>query len=115
MTPKQIKQINRGIAEKLGWTCINSSGQFPVGFNPNIKGPAVAKVDRVPSFYSDERTRPQLLAALDREEKLQLICLALESRKQSVKDSNDCLEIFELTQSDLCKLFCAVKNIEIDL
>lgn len=75
------------------------------------------------SFATDERTRPQILAALSEDEKDKLVELHVKAQIDSNGGGSGHIPLITelikkaltLTQSDLCKLFCAVKNIEVDL
>lgn len=48
---EQEQQI--ALFEWMGWTNINATGIFPVGMDPKIDGPAVAKVRRLPDITLD--------------------------------------------------------------
>lgn len=48
MKPERMRVV---IAEAVGWQQINSTGEHPVGFDPNITvGPAIARLNTVPNF-----------------------------------------------------------------
>jgi hypothetical protein len=136
MTPKQIEQINRGIAGVLGWTVSKQEDErIKDYFEHDLIKPdgtvhksewrwsvgEFARTDsweiligHLPNYSEDYNTRPQLLAALSESEKLRLVTSCSDSDSERWM-TGDLIAVLMLTQSDLCKLFCAVKNIEIDL
>lgn len=126
MTPKQIEQINRGIALKIGWEFVPShDAQGKAVPDRWIDPEGYEHFEDVPfkSFATDERTRPQILAALSEDEKDKLVELHVKAQIDSNGGGSGHIPLITelikkaltLTQSDLCKLFCAVKNIEVDL
>jgi hypothetical protein len=149
MTPKQIEQINRGIEALIPHQFVGLK-KLDFWYRPNGAGYTRSECDAgrytleeakkreylrgdysehviiTPfsprNWFEDERTRPQILAALSDVEIRRLITAHIGKvftdgvRKEGVRDflMENYEAILRMDQPTLAKLFCAVKNIEIE-
>jgi hypothetical protein len=96
-------EINRQIAEELGW-------KQRVHGKWSRNGDLLNILNEAPNFVLDLNTRPQMLAAMTRDEKGELIELAFKQLNHSGECAIDFeINLIELTQPEFCKLFLAVK------